>query len=156
MTKRKDPSDLQKRGRKTRYRAEFVEQTYKLCLLGATDEELSDFYGISPQTLANWKARHPKFLGAIKRGKVQADAEVAEKLRHRAMGYSHPEEKIFQNDGKIIRAETTKHYPPDTQAASLWLRNRQPGKWRDKQQLEHTGLDDGPIQIEIVQFGDGE
>ena len=26
----------------------------------------------------------------------------------------------------------TEHYPPDTQAASLWLRNRQPRQWRDK------------------------
>ena len=33
----------------------------------------------------------------------------------------------------------TSHYPPDTQAASLWLRNRQPAKWRDRQEVNHTG-----------------
>ncbi len=40
---------------------------------------------------------------------------------------------------------TVKHYPPDTQAASLWLRNRQPDKWRDKLTHEHAGPDGGPV-----------
>ena len=37
------------------------------------------------------------------------------------------------------RARTPEHYPPDTPAASLWLRNRQPAKWRDRQEVNHTG-----------------
>ena len=31
------------------------------------------------------------------------------------------------------------HYPPDTGAAMAWLKNRQKGKWRDKQDIEHSG-----------------
>jgi hypothetical protein len=31
------------------------------------------------------------------------------------------------------------HYPPDTQVASLWLPNRQPAKWRDRQQVDVVG-----------------
>ncbi|MHB1956052.1 MAG: hypothetical protein ACYCOU_20160, partial [Sulfobacillus sp.] len=27
---------------------------------------------------------------------------------------------------------TEKHYPPDTQAAMFWLRNRQPERWKEK------------------------
>ena len=38
-----------------------------------------------------------------------------------------------------VYAPYTEHYPPDTQAASLWLRNRQPAKWRDRQEVNHTG-----------------
>ena len=28
------------------------------------------------------------------------------------------------------------HHPPDTAAASLWLRNRQPKLWRDKHEID--------------------
>ncbi|MCO6427131.1 hypothetical protein [Nitrosomonas communis] len=31
-------------GRPTLYREVYAEQAYRLCLLGATDEELADFY----------------------------------------------------------------------------------------------------------------
>lgn len=155
MTRRKNPADKKKGGRPTRYRAEYAEVAYGLCLLGATDEELAEYFKVTPQTVDNWKKRHPAFFESIKRGKVLADVEVTNALRQRALGYSHPEEKIFQHEGKIIRARTMKHYPPDTNAASLWLRNRQPGKWRDKVQQEHTGLDDGPIVVEVVKFGRG-
>jgi hypothetical protein len=46
----------------------------------------------------------------------------------------------MQYEGQPIEVEYIQHYPPDTQAASLWLRNRQPGKWRDVQKGErdHT------------------
>jgi len=38
-----------------------------------------------------------------------------------------------------VYARYVQHYPPDTTAASLWLRNRQPDKWRDRQQIDVTG-----------------
>jgi hypothetical protein len=40
-------------------------------------------------TLNAWKKAHPEFLKSMNRGKIIADAEVAEKLYHRACGYSH-------------------------------------------------------------------
>lgn len=135
-----------RRGRPSKYRAEFAEQAMKLCLLGATDIEIADFFGVQESTLNNWKSRHPDFLESITRGKTIADATVAEKLFHRACGYEHPEDKIFQYEGQPLIVPTIKHYPPDTPAASLWLRNRQPEKWRDKQTHEHTGKDGGPIE----------
>ena len=33
----------------------------------------------------------------------------------------------------------TKHYPPDTKGALRWLMNRQPDKWRDRQDVNVTG-----------------
>jgi transposase-like protein len=132
-------------GRPTKYRAEFAEQAYKLCLLGATDLKLADFFGVTEQTLHNWRKNHQRFLESITRGKEIADAEIAEALFHRAKGYSHPEDDIRTLAGpngagaEIVITPTVKHYPPDTSAASLWLRNRQPKLWRDKQEVEHSG-----------------
>ena len=136
MTQKKNPNDLQDLGRPTVYRPEYAEQSFKYCLLGATDAQLADFFEVCEKTINTWKHKHPDFLQSTKRGKVLADANVAESLCRRAMGYEHPENKIFHYQGKPVVVPTIKHYPPDTQAASLWLRNRQPELWRDKQDIE--------------------
>jgi hypothetical protein len=132
-------------GRPTAYKSEYAEQAYKLCLLGATDGKMADFFGVSEQTVNAWKLAHADFLESITRGKESADAEIAQALFHRAKGYSHPEVDIRVVALDIVQTPLVKHYPPDTQAASLWLRNRQPKLWRDKQDLEHSGPDGGAI-----------
>lgn len=128
-------------GRPTLYRDEYAEQAYKLCLLGATDVEMADFFHVSESTLNLWKHEHEAFSESITRGKIAADANVAERMYQRALGYSHDAVKIFMPAGASspVYAPYTEHYPPDTPAASLWLRNRQSGRWRDKQDHEHTG-----------------
>ena len=123
-------------GQPTKYKVEYAEIAYKLCLLGLTDEELGKHFEVCEATINNWKIEHPEFLESIHKGKDIADAEIAEKLHHRARGYSHPEEKIFCHEGTIIRAETTKHYPPDTGAAFIWLKNRKSDKWRDRKAID--------------------
>lgn len=144
-----------KGGRPSRYKAEYVEQAYRLCLLGATDAEMADFFRVTEQTLNNWKKSHPEFFESITRGKLLADAEVAEKLYQRAKGYSHEAVKIFNHQGVEMIVPYVEHYPPDTQAASLWLRNRQPAKWRDKQDIEHSGeVKTAPPVIQILAYDD--
>ena len=66
----------------------------------------------------------------------------------RARGYSHPAVKIMQYEGRPIEVECIQHYSPDTQAASLWLRNRQPAKWRDVQKGERDHTTAGTLSIE--------
>lgn len=139
-------------GKKTEYKPEYAEQARKLCLLRATDAELGDFFDVSRQTIDSWKNKFPEFAKAIKLGKDIADATVADSLYQRAAGYSHNAVKIFMPPGAVepVYAPYTEHYPPDTNAASLWLRNRQPAKWRDRQEV--TGADGGPLQITVVNY----
>lgn len=120
-------------GRPPIYKSEFAAQAKKLCLLGATDESLADFFGVSVSCVAKWKVAHPEFLHALKDGKEVADARVAESLFNRACGFSTKEAKIASVDGKITDiVEVDKHYPPDSTAAIFWLKNRQPKVWRDR------------------------
>ncbi len=126
-------------GRPTKYDVKYNEQVYKLCLLGATDIELADFFDVSEATINNWKLEHSEFLESIKRGKETADATVAESLYKRANGYEHPDVDIKMYEGQIITTELTKHYPPDTTAAIFWLKNRKSRYWRDKAEIEHSG-----------------
>jgi len=80
-------------------------------------------------------------IRVIANGRLAADAHVAEALYRRACGYSHDAVKIFMPSGasEPVYAHYTKHYPPDTKAALRWLMNRQPDKWRDRQQVDVSG-----------------
>lgn len=100
---------------------------------------MSDVLGVTEATWNNWKKAHPDFLESLKRGKAESNLTVAKSLYHRAVGYSHPEEKVFCHNGEIITYQTTKHYPPSEVAMIFWLKNRDPENWRDKQDIEHSG-----------------
>jgi len=135
-------------GRPTKYDEKYNNQAYKLCLLGATDKEIADFLQVDEATLNRWKIEHKEFRESLTRGKIGADANIAKSLYHRAKGYEHKETITATFQGKITDTmEVVKHYPPDTPAATLWLKNRQPKLWRDKQDIEMTGPNGGPLLI---------
>src|SRR5260370_41649696 len=75
-------------GRPSGYTPELADRAYRMSLLGLTDQELADFLGISCETLYSWKISYPEFRESITRGKIQADAHVAEALYRRACGRS--------------------------------------------------------------------
>ncbi|MBO5000043.1 MAG: helix-turn-helix domain-containing protein [Parabacteroides sp.] len=125
-------------GRKSSFKQEYIQLAENYALLGATDAEMADFFGVSEQTLNTWKKKYPAFLESLKKGKAVADANVASRLYNRAIGYDAKATKFATNEGKITdRVEYIEHYPPDTTAAIFWLKNRQPGKWRDKKEVEN-------------------
>lgn len=129
-------------GRPSDFKEEFIEQAYKLCLLGATDKELGDFFGVTEQTVNNWKKTKDGFFESIKRGKMEADAKVAASLYHRALGFETTEVVTASFQGIISDMKTVKKvYPPDPTSAIFWLKNRQPDKWRDKQEVDHKSTD---------------
>lgn len=124
--------------RPTKYRLEYVSQAAKLCLLGATDVDLADFFGVSISTIDNWKIRFPEFLGSLKSGKDEADDRVERSLYQRAVGYTFDSEKIFNANGVILRAPIREHIPPDTTAQIFWLKNRRRKDWCDKHEVNHS------------------
>jgi len=111
--KKAEPS---KGGRPSSYKPEYADQATKLCMLGATDAELANFFNVAESTLHKWKIDYPQFSEALKEGKELSDARVAHALYTRATGYEKDD----------------KHYPPDTTACIFWLKNRRKDKWRDK------------------------
>lgn len=129
------PDDDKLRGRPTDYRKEYDQKARKLCLLGATDAQIADFFEVSEVTVNAWKHAHPSFLKSLKAGKMEADATVAEALYKRAIGYKHKAVKIMQHEGKSFEHEYTERYPPETTAGIFWLHNRQRNLWRQRQEV---------------------
>ena len=103
---------------------------------GLTDQQISHNMGIAYSTFREWVKRFPALSAALKKGKAPVDIEVENALLKRALGYD-AEETITEI--REVGVKTTKHVkkvlrhiPPDTTAQIFWLKNRRPGRWRDK------------------------
>lgn len=125
-------------GRPTLYKEEYDRQAHKLALLGATVEEIADFFGVATSTVFLWLTKHESFSEAVKSGRMVADSEVAASLYKRATGFEFTETKqegVYDELGEFRPervTQTQKYTAPETAAAFIWLKNRQPDKWRNK------------------------
>lgn len=136
-----------KRGRKSKYKPEYAKLAYQFCLLGATNDQLAALFKINTDTINGWMKSFPEFSDAVKGSKEQADAQVAEGLFKRGIGFQYDEVTYEKIDLKADAADdikveaykrkvVTKHVIPDPGAAMNWLSNRQPDRWRNKQTID--------------------
>lgn len=139
-----------KRGRPTAYLPVYAEQARRLAMLGLTDVEMAEFFSVSERTLNTWKKAHPDFLQSLKAGKIEADTHVASSLYQSAIGGHVVTETRVQEapDGNITRTTETKQVPPNVTAQVFWMKNRQPSKWRDKQEIQQDVSITGVASIE--------
>jgi hypothetical protein len=129
-------------GRPSTYHPDLCEQAHNYCLLGATNDELAEFFGVSPRTIDSWIATIPEFAEAVRKGKASADARAARALFDRAIGYERKVKRTALYRGQEKSVTNTVYYPPDTQACIFWLRNRRRRSWRDQPPEPDTSVDD--------------
>jgi hypothetical protein len=128
-------------GRPRMYEPAYCPRAYKLALLGLTDVEIAEQWGITVDKFYQWQADEPELREALMRGKVPADAEVAASHYQRALGYEREAVKIFMPAGADapVYAPYMEHYPGDVGAQKNWLNNRQRGRWQDRQSIDVGG-----------------
>jgi hypothetical protein len=103
-------------GRPTRFHPAMCEEAHNYCLLGATNDQLAGFFGVSPSTIDNWIAGRRDFEAAVKSGRVIADAKVARSLYVRAVGYDRKVEREVILGGELKPVTSTVHHPANVQA----------------------------------------
>src|SRR6266404_725221 len=96
-------------GRPTLYQEEFAEQAYKLCLAGATNDDIAEAFEVASRTIDRWLQAHPDFAEAMRRGRAIADGEVAHKLYCRAVGYTYETNKVLLSHGAPVSVPQTVH-----------------------------------------------
>ena len=138
-------------GRKSKYDPDkHIELVAKYAAEGLIEKDIAHNIGVSVPTLNEWKKKYPKLLAALKENKEVVDKRVESALLKRAEGYQYEETEIIVNqdaDGNKKPArikKIKKQLAPDVTAQIFWLKNRKPGEWRDKQEIEH-----GNITIEV-------
>lgn len=132
---------------------------------GLTDEQIAQNIGITRSTLSDWKNKFQDISDVLKKGKEVVDLQVENALLKRALGYSYEEitKELCKNIEtgnpemrvtKVVKKEIV----PDTTAQIFWLKNRKPEVWRDKQNLEVSGLDKEKSKLDVIiqqMCGDG-
>jgi len=132
-------------GRPTKFKAEMIKQANILAKKGWIEAEIAEFFGVCPDTITEWKNKHAEFSASLKEGKETPDKEVEAALFKRATGYTRKVERAGKEGPQVCDEEL----PPDPVSCIFWLKNRQPQKWRDKQELEHSG--DLTITVNLTQ-----
>lgn len=115
---------------------------------GLIDEQIAHNMGIARSTLNDWKKKYSDISDALKKNKEAADMEVENALYKRALGYTYTE---TTKEYGIVTKEVTKEVVPDTTAQIFWLKNRQPERWRDKQEIQNTGNMEFNVNIKVVE-----
>ena len=153
----------------------FTDKEQKLIVAlyqeGKIDQEIADLLGM-PRSTYQYALKSNRLVGTIKRTKEIPDRKVEKALYKRAIGYKYIERKrersleparyprraSVKTEGEypkpqvsLKRTVTVKEVPPEVTACIYWLGNRNPKRWRNKQEIEHTGI--GFKQIIIVSSG---
>lgn len=127
----------------TQYNKDYhLNWAWSLYVRGATDEEVASAFHVSKRTILRWAKKYKEFGEIRAESKEKADAEVEKSLYKRALGISYKTSKTITNidengQPSISQMITQEHYePPDTGAIAFWLKNRNPGAWRDRREPE--------------------
>ena len=140
----------------TKWYPDRCRQAYELALLGHTDAEIADVFGIAVATIDRWKQTHPNFLKRLNEGKIIADARVAASLYKRAVGFWMTEIHVCQHQGRVIQTPVQKYYPPDPWSANKWLTVRQRTKWADSQKIDITRTNININKFDFTGISDDE
>lgn len=111
---------------------------------GASSNELARLFKISRGRVYEWMAKYPDFKEAVMDIRSEIDDMVESALLKSALGYDYTEQKIIRDgvgeDSQVIQAYVIKkHKPADSTAQKLWLTNRRPEEWKEKQSVDNNG-----------------
>jgi len=130
---------------------------------GLNDKQIAMKLGIALCTYYQYQLDYPEFSEAIKKGKSPVDVKVENALLKRALGFEYEEVHTeYRIKGKKKEEKTKdsekpkltpsiikkikKFIPPDVAACAFHLKNRRPGRWKDRHELEIPGV----MKIQIV------
>lgn len=106
-------------------------------------KDIADCFGVTVVTLYQWMKEYREFYEAIVVGRDLVDTEVVEKaLVDAAKGveFCSKVSERFDKDGNLVsRTEEFSVVPPNVQAIIFYLKNRQPGRWRDARENLFAG-----------------
>jgi hypothetical protein len=109
MTKPKPKDQLQKRGRKSDFRPEYILIAKACARFGAIEDEIANELNIGPATLDRWKQKYPEFRCALKAGKEASDDRVERSLYQLAIGWNGQPPNATAAREVILNCAATRH-----------------------------------------------
>jgi len=112
-------------GRPTKYVPAYCDEVIAAGEEGLSLTAFAGIIGVARSTINEWMAHFPAFSEAVKR---------------------HAAKRTLYLERSMLSAENG----PTVTARIFALKNAAPDEWREKQLLEHTGKDGGPITTKVV------
>lgn len=140
---------------------------YSFALLGYTNRELAERFGVSISTIEYWMANKPEFGDRVREGREIATLKVVGKLYESALGFYIEEEQVVQckktnfdaNNQKVSEQiyyqtiKVKKYIKPETINQRYIMNNRTRHMdipWGDNQNITVSGPNGGPIQHSLL------
>lgn len=136
-------------GRPTKYQRSYAKQARKLCELGATNEQLADFFEVAVSTVNLWAVKYKEFSDSLKAGRAPADEKVERSLYQRALGYDYDTAKVMAVGGEAVVVPYRERMHADVTAAIFWLKNRRPEQWRAAPEPGDDNSKPAPVSVNI-------
>ena len=106
---------------------------------GLTNKQIANNMGVGVSTLYKWKSDNLELQEALNDGREVADYEVENAMHRAALGYLVTETRqAIGKDGEVVTLKSERYIAPSISAQIFWLKNRQPEKWKDKQEVTDT------------------
>jgi len=142
-------------GRKNKYITHVQPNLKKIqnwCRDGLTEDVIIRKIGVGHTAFNEYKKKYPELLKALRNGKQEVDYMVENAMLKNALGGKRTEErpvklkkKYIDKNGNAVEEEFVKvvtlekDVKGDTVAQIFWLKNRSSGKWKDRQDINHSG-----------------
>jgi len=112
-----------------------------LCLLGLTDNEISEELGLSVSTYYRWREEHAELDWTVREAKALADGEVAASVFKVATGFTKTEQRAVVTKTGVEIVDVEVEVDPDGKIGLQWLRQRQGRMWREVVVVEDASAD---------------
>lgn len=124
-----------------------LEEISELRANGATIKEIAKRCNVSYSRFRDYVREESALSAAIKRPTDFLVKEIEDSLFKRAMGFEVTETKtsaetVGEGNNKRTKSKVekvVKHYIPDVTAQIFALKNLAPDKWKDRQDINHSG-----------------
>jgi len=110
---------------------------------GLSMDQIASNVGVARSTFFNWKSENQMLSDALMINREIADRQVENALFKVAKGFHYTEDKIAPSGAKITDVKS--YQAPNVGAIKLWLSNRKPDTWREKQSIELSGKVDSRL-----------
>lgn len=121
--------EIDTRGRPCKYATHvepYLDKIFEWLKTGYTDCSIAEQLGIHQNTWMRYRDKYSILGELYTRARTHRNALVMNKMYEKATGYEHPDLFIAQYQGEVVEKEIKKYYPPDVNAADLFLRNNDP------------------------------
>jgi hypothetical protein len=128
-----------------KYLPQFATIAGEMVKLGATRADLARAFGVSEESVRQWRLRHAAFAEALRVADEHVVAACEATLLEVALGTTMEQTKVLNTPEGPARVKYVESLPPNVTALTKILANRAPDRWGKDGKIEVSGPGGTPL-----------